>query len=69
MRHLAVAEVDLGIQPHLRCVRRQHKPAFMRLDHGHVLTDVARSHADAGWRAESCRLTLVWRETPTEELP
>jgi hypothetical protein len=34
-----------------------------------LLADVARSHADAGWRAETCRLTLVWRETPKEELP
>ena len=34
-----------------------------------LLADVARSHADADWRAEPCRLTLVWRETTTETLP
>lgn len=34
-----------------------------------LLADVARSYADADWRAEPCRLTLVWRETTTETLP
>lgn len=31
--------------------------------------DVARSHADAGWREQPCRLVLVWQQWPTEELP
>lgn len=34
-----------------------------------LLADVARSHADAGWREQPCRLTLVWQQVPTETLP
>jgi hypothetical protein len=38
-------------------------------DGGCVLqADVARSYADADWREQPCRLTLVWNETPTEML-
>lgn len=34
-----------------------------------LLADVARSYADADWREQPCRLTLVWRQQPTEDLP
>lgn len=34
-----------------------------------LLADVARSYADAEWRGQPCRLTLVWQETPTQALP
>ncbi len=34
-----------------------------------LLADVARSYADADWRQQACKLTLVWQETPTETLP
>lgn len=34
-----------------------------------LLADVARSYADAGWRQQSCRLSLVWQQLPTEALP
>lgn len=34
-----------------------------------LLADVARSHADDRWREQPCRLTLVWRQQATEDLP
>jgi hypothetical protein len=34
-----------------------------------LLADVARSYADAGWHQQSCRLSLVWQQLPTEALP
>jgi len=34
-----------------------------------LLADVARSYADADWREQPCRLTLVWQQVATEELP
>jgi hypothetical protein len=34
-----------------------------------LLADVVRSYADADWREQPCRLTLVWQQMPTEALP
>lgn len=34
-----------------------------------LLADVARNAADAAWQRSPSRLTLVWGEVPTEDLP
>jgi hypothetical protein len=34
-----------------------------------LLADVARNAADAAWLQSPSRLTLLWAEVPTEDLP